>query len=69
MCKLSVQIETQDERDLYKLFLHVFREITEMDYRDDRIESKSKTENGWLDISKIGRYKWSKHIDKQHNLS
>lgn len=68
MCKLSVEVEAYDEKELYKLFLHVFREITELDYRDNRIEDKAEVKDGWLKIQEKGKYKWSKLIDKQHNL-
>lgn len=69
MCKLTIEIETQEETELYKLFLHVFREITEIDYRDDRLEEKARFKDNWLEVLNKGRYKWEKHVDKSHNMS
>lgn len=69
MCKLSIEIETQDEQDMYKLFMHVFREITERDYRNNDLEARAQTNGQWLEVLETGRYQWTKLVDKEHNMS
>lgn len=59
MAKLRVEIETQDEQDLYKLLKHVFREITEKDYKNSKIDDNATIENGWLKIEN-NKYRWNK---------
>lgn len=60
---LTIQIETDQEEELYPLLRHVFKEITECDYKNFEIESNSSIREGWLEIMADrlkGKYRWQK---------
>jgi len=62
---LSIEIETDKEEELYPLLNHVSREITELGYKDDEVDSNSEVDisEGWLNIFEgrfKGKYKWTK---------
>jgi hypothetical protein len=61
---LKIEIEADNETELYPLLQHVFREITEGEnYTNYEVESNNKLSGEWLEILKgacKGRYKWFK---------
>jgi hypothetical protein len=60
MAKLQIEIETEDEKGLYSLLDHVYKEITDKNYYNYDIEYSCQPYEDWLVINDKGRYKWSK---------
>lgn len=61
--KLTIELETSSEKDLFPLLTHVFKEITEIDYKNHDLEYNASMENGWLKVSgarQKGKYRWYK---------
>ena len=60
---LKIEIETEEEDKIYSLLQHVFKEITDIDYKNHEIENGYTTEEGWLVINTEpfkGKYRWAK---------
>lgn len=60
---ITISLETENEEELYPLLNHVFREITERDYKNYEVEFGSKPDGEWLEVmgQRIkGRYRWNK---------
>jgi len=60
---LKIEIKTESEAGVYDLLKHVFKEITEDNYKDSDVEFNSKPENNWLVINSNnvkGKYYWTK---------
>jgi hypothetical protein len=60
MKSLKIEIETPNEEGLYQMLQHVYREITECDYKNIDVENNCKPIEDWLAVADKGRYRWIK---------